>query len=194
MRGSWGELHNIYETRSVSLFEENPLPPWTRDPESNFSMIWDMTSAVMLLYVTVTVPLRVCFNVEIELWCGPRCRRSARPGRFADFAWLCAGRSFDFFVDLVVDLFFITDVAINCRTSYYDSNGFRENRPDRILKNYLKGWFFIDFLSVVQMDFIVMILDIDVSATVLVPREAESTQHVFLFFVNFCKSNIYFYY
>ena len=79
MRGSWGELHNIYETRSVSLFEENPLPPWTRDPESNFSMIWDMTSAVMLLYVTVTVPLRVCFNVEIELWCGPRCRRSAHP-------------------------------------------------------------------------------------------------------------------
>ena len=51
--------------------------------------------------------------------------------------------------------------------------------------HFTPGWFFIDFLSVVQMDFIVMILDIDVSATVLVPREAESTQHVFLFFVNF---------
>lgn len=76
------------------------------------------------------------------------------PGRFADFAWLCAGRSFDFFVDLVVDLFFITDVAINCRTSYYDANGFRENRPDRILKNYLKGWFFIDFFSCLPFGYV----------------------------------------
>lgn len=100
-----------YETRQESLYEENPLPPYVRDPESTFSAFWDLSSVVMLLYVTLTVPLRVCFGIDIELW------------------------TTTFWIELVVDMFFVCDVFLNFRTSFYDANGFRENRPARIARN-----------------------------------------------------------
>ena len=46
-----------------------------------------------------------------------------------------------------VKYFFICDVILNFRTSYYDANGFRENRPSRITQHYLRSWFLIDFVS-----------------------------------------------
>ena len=42
-----------------------------------------------------------------------------------------------------------------------------------IVFHFTPGWFWIDFLSIIQLDFLVMIFDIDVSATVLVPREGR---------------------
>lgn len=69
------------------------------------------------------MPLRVCFSVDVQLW------------------------SLSFWVEVVVDLFFICDVILNFRTSFYDANGFRENRPSRITKHYLRSWFLVDFVS-----------------------------------------------
>eukprot|EP01048_Picozoa_sp_COSAG05_P014567 COSAG05_NODE_1663_length_4312_cov_16.465243_7_plen_100_part_00 len=85
-----------------SRYDEEALPRWIRDPDSKFSALWDLTSVVLLLFVTATVPLRACFAIDVELW------------------------TLSFFVDLVIDVFFIVDVAINFRTSFYDHNGFRE--------------------------------------------------------------------
>lgn len=123
MKTSWGPLHQIYESRNVSLFEERPLPRLIWDPDSTFTSSWDMISVVLLLYVAAAVPLRISFNVEVEIW------------------------SFAFFVELVVDLFFVADVVLNFRTAFYDENGFRESRPKYIARHYLKSWFAIDMLS-----------------------------------------------
>jgi hypothetical protein len=141
MRGSWGDLHSIYQTRNESIYEDNPLPPWTRDPESTFSAIWDLTSVVMLVYVVLTVPLRVCFGIDIELW------------------------TVGFFIELLVDLFFVVDVVINFRTSFYDANGFRENRTDRIMSNYLRGWFAVDFFSCLPFGYVQYFVDGDQDAS-----------------------------
>jgi hypothetical protein len=67
MQNQWGNLWDIYETRHESVFEEAQLPPWTRDPDSGSSAVWDLSSVVLLLYVTVTVPLRACFGSEVEV-------------------------------------------------------------------------------------------------------------------------------
>ena len=130
MRGHWGDLHSIYETRAESMFEQQPLPPWIRDPESEFSRVWDITSAVLLLFVCFATPVRACFGVAIELW------------------------SFAFWLDLLIDTFFMIDVAINARTAFSDPNGFRENRPRKIFVAYLKGWFLIDMLSCLPVGYI----------------------------------------
>jgi hypothetical protein len=123
LKSSWGPLHNMYEARTQSLFDEQPLHPWTKDPDSSFSSTWDLLSVVMLLYVSAAVPLRVCFGVEVALW------------------------SSTFFVETVVDLFFVVDVALNFRTAYYDEHGLRESRPNYIAAKYMKGWFPIDVVS-----------------------------------------------
>ena len=123
MKSTWGPLHNIYEARDESLFDEQPLNRWTRDPNSTFTSVWDLSSVIMLLYVSAVVPLRVCFGVDIDLW------------------------SATFFIEAIVDLFFIVDVGLNFRTAYYDENGLRESRPEYIAKHYMQGWFPIDLVS-----------------------------------------------
>jgi hypothetical protein len=123
MKSTWGPLHTIYEARDESLFDEQPLARWIRDPDSSFSSVWDIISIFMLLYVSAAVPLRVCFGVDVELW------------------------STTFFVEVIVDSFFIADVGLNFRTAYYDENRLRESRPAYIAKNYLRGWFPIDLVS-----------------------------------------------
>ena len=123
LQSSWGQLHNIYEARAESKFAESPLHPWTLDPDSSFTSIWDLISIVLLLYVTVVVPLRVCFGIAVEIW------------------------SFKFFIEVLVDSFFVADLALNFRIAYYDENGVRESRPTYIARNYLCGWFAVDLTS-----------------------------------------------
>ena len=88
-----------------------------------------------------TVPLRVCFEIDIELW------------------------SPAFFVDLVVDLFFVADVFINCRTTYFDANGFRETRPKEIFKNYLRSWFAVDVFSCLPFGYVQYFMTEEVAAS-----------------------------
>ena len=130
MRGKWGNLHSIYETRSQSLFEQQPLPPCIRDPQSTSSAVWDCVSAFFLLYICFVTPVRACFGDEVELW------------------------GFPFLLDAFIDIFFIVDIILNCRTSFYDKNGFRENRPGRIFMAYAKDWFVIDVLSCLPVGYI----------------------------------------
>jgi CRP-like cAMP-binding protein/Ca2+-binding EF-hand superfamily protein len=137
MQSQWGNIFDIYEANAESVYEEVVLPPWTRDPDSNFSAGWDTVSVFFLLYVTVTVPLRACFGITLTLW------------------------SVGFLVDLVIDAFFIADVSLNLRTSYYDANGFREDRPKKMALNYIKGWFFIDLLSCLPVGYVQYVMDSD---------------------------------
>jgi hypothetical protein len=97
MQRQWGNLWDIYETRNESVYENDEVPAWVRDPDSATSSLWDMSSVVLLLYVTGTVPVRACFGVADELL------------------------SVAFWVDALVDLFFLLDIVVNFRTAYYDS-------------------------------------------------------------------------
>eukprot|EP01047_Picozoa_sp_COSAG01_P067185 COSAG01_NODE_9431_length_2448_cov_1.225202_3_plen_543_part_01 len=92
---------------------------------------------LFLLFVTVTVPLRACFDVDVPLW------------------------SVGFLIDLAVDIFFIVDVFLNFRTAFYDKHGFREIRPRKIAGNYLRGWFIIDFVSCLPVGYVQYFLQSD---------------------------------
>jgi hypothetical protein len=67
-----------------------------RHPNSKFSMVWDVLQIIFLLTVCYFVPVRTCFQLEVELWS-------------AEFWW-----------DVVVDFYFILDLIINFRTAIYD--------------------------------------------------------------------------
>jgi CRP-like cAMP-binding protein len=90
---------------------------------------WDLFVAAVILYSVVFVPYRICFN---------------RPAKGIWFA-----------LDIVFDLIFLVDVALNFATAYFDDHG--ELRWDTmdIMQNYLKGWFWIDTLSTLPIDHIV---------------------------------------
>ena len=62
----------------------------------------------LLLYVAVTVPLRAGFELEVPLW------------------------SVGFFVDMAIDVYFVTDICLNFRTAFYDEHGVCEDRGSYI--------------------------------------------------------------
>jgi Ca2+-binding EF-hand superfamily protein len=131
MAKNWGEISELYTSHAHSLHQDRVLRKCTRHPDSSFSAVWDLSSILFLVYVSVSVPLRACFEMEVSLG------------------------SFEFFIDNIVDMYFIVDVVLNFRTAYReDANGYLEDRPRNIAKNYLSGWFSVDVVSCIPVQYI----------------------------------------
>eukprot|EP01052_Picozoa_sp_SAG31_P003884 SAG31_NODE_154_length_22184_cov_25.917142_6_plen_624_part_00 len=135
MQRHWGALHSIYDSTETSRFSSEALPLCIRDPDSDFSAIWDLAQVVLLLYVAISVPLRASFGVEIEVWTS------------------------GFFLDLAVDLYFVADLVLNFRTAFHNGDGTREERPLKIAHRYIKGWFFIDLFSCLPISYVTYLLE-----------------------------------
>ena len=59
-------------------------------------------------------------------------------------------------VDYFTDMLFIVDIFINFLTAYESDDGEIVYHKKKIAKNYLKGWFWIDFISSFPVQFIFM--------------------------------------
>eukprot|EP01050_Picozoa_sp_SAG11_P002008 SAG11_NODE_97_length_16960_cov_22.407405_2_plen_786_part_00 len=103
-------------------------------PESTFRTGWDLTQVVLLMYVLITVPLRIGFDIA------------------SDFG------TWDFWVDLSVDVYFAVDILLNFRTAVYNNHGTLEIELGRIACLYLKSWFIIDILSCLPISYVTMIM------------------------------------
>ena len=96
-------------------------------PESSFRKKWDVAQILLLAYVAMSVPYRLGFDENVELW---------------SFPW--------FWVDLCVDIYFITDLFVSMRTAFYDSRGDMVVSKAEIHKQYMQRppyWFAIDLLA-----------------------------------------------
>ena len=72
---------------------------------------------VFICWVATVVPYRICFDVTIEL------------------------ASLPFWIDALIDVFFIIDVILNFRTAYYLPTGFLETDLRQIRKHYIGTWY-----------------------------------------------------
>jgi hypothetical protein len=151
MQRQWGPLHDIYDSQQASRFDVTPLPRYVRDPDSNFSAVWDLTQVFLLLYVAITVPLRAGFTIEMIT---------------GDFAYDIA--SFGFIFDMFVDLYFISDIVLNFMTAFYNKDGTREERYWPIAIHYMKGWFFIDLVSTLPVAYVPYFISEDAPAATVV--------------------------
>lgn len=93
------------------------------DPNGEFRKRWDMVQIVLLIYVAFSVPYRMGFNDPVLVWSG----------------W--------FWFDLVVDLYFVSDLVVSFRTAYYNSSGELVVDAQQIRQNYVKTWFVVDISS-----------------------------------------------
>ncbi len=138
----WGDLHELYPQNAESRHIEEFVPRFIRHPDSNFSVAWDVIQVFALMYVAVLVPLRLCFDYEPQ------------PPGFQNGLG-----QFEWWTDLVVDLYFMTDIFVQFRTAYRDSaTGVLEVGRGRISRRYLRGWFLIDFPSVLPFSYINLIV------------------------------------
>jgi hypothetical protein len=82
----------------------------------------------MLSYTTFVTPLRIAF-VEKE-----------------SLTW--------FIIDVAIDVLFFFDIIINFFSAYFDQNFKIVTDKKLIAKNYLTGWFLIDFISIFPISII----------------------------------------
>ncbi len=54
-------------------------------------------------------------------------------------------------IDSTVDLLFLCDIILNFFTSYYDDDYSLITDRNKISKRYFKGWFWIDFVSILPI-------------------------------------------
>lgn len=97
-------------------------------PENQLKLTWDMIGFFIIVYQAVLIPYQIGFDV------------------ISDGAFL----SFDYFIHA----FFITDIVLTFNTAYYQKGALVVRRK-LIAKNYLRLWFWIDFLSTFPYEIVI---------------------------------------
>ena len=100
----------------------------TIDPRGPFMKHWDVLMMVLILYVALITPFEIGFLED-------------------------AGGAL-VFINRLVDALFFIDMFVNFFLGYFDEHGQWEFDNKKIAFHYLKGWFIVDFLSVIPFDFI----------------------------------------
>ena len=99
--------------------------PFVMHPECNFRKYWDLFSMVLIVYSCVTIPYRLGFSVD------PTTTEEA--------------------FDRMVDGVFMIDCILTFKTACVPV-GVLVTDFASIAKNYMKGWFFLDFFSSFPFD------------------------------------------
>lgn len=97
-------------------------------PSTGVRTAWDLVLGVFVVFTVLVVPYRIAFS------------QTATGGMEI--------------LELVVDFFFLTDVIVNFFTGFHDPTGLYVCSKGRIAARYLKGWFALDIVSSVPVDFI----------------------------------------
>jgi len=91
-------------------------------PGSSIRLTWDLLIFLLLLYIAMSLPISLAFgDAALEI------------------------------VEEIVDLIFITDVAVNFRTGYINHDGGEVLDWRKVGCRYLKGWFLLDLCSSVPI-------------------------------------------
>jgi hypothetical protein len=119
------------ETEKRLLNAELKLQRGVIMPDTTMRFVWDVLQVTLLLYVAAVVPFRFGFNFPAQLWSS---------------AW---------WFELIVDVYFIADVVLNFYFAYEDEEELRVivDRK-RIRAKYLRGWFVVDFFSILPFSYV----------------------------------------
>lgn len=105
-----------------------PVPWGLVHPLSTFMRRWDMLTMWLLLYTAIWTPFEVAFVEEKRL-------------------------SPMYFVNMVINLAFFTDMILNFNLMYFDEKLLTMISDRKLIaKRYLRGFFIIDFISILPYD------------------------------------------
>ena len=97
-------------------------------PKHRFKLLWNLFIMILLFYTATVLPYRICFDL------------------LQDQDWT--------FIDLCIDIVFFCDILLNFNTALISLSGKLTYNRSEIAKKYIKGWFFIDLLSCIPLDYI----------------------------------------
>ena len=102
---------------------------------------WDLVQVILLLYLLIVVPMRISFGLDVEFGTGA------------------------FWFDAFVDIYFIGDIFMNFRTGFYDTRGVLVIDFGKIANNYFKGWFLLDLITCLPVNYVMMLIAMDTDSS-----------------------------
>ena len=120
------DILNLYSETPVSNSSGKCIIPLN----NRFKIIWDILVLVLVLVVSIIVPTRLAFATSEPI------------------TWVIfyAVTDLIFFIDIIITFF----TSISDRDKVYEITDKRE-----IAVTYLKGWFWIDFVSILPLDLLI---------------------------------------
>lgn len=111
---------------------------------------WDVLTLLLVVYTALWIPFVVAFAPRVP--------------------------SGTILLDIAVDLLFMSDIVLNMFTAFQDKRT-RALVTDRrlIARQYLLGWFVVDFVSAIPLDLILLAISPIDTATALSQGEADSS-------------------
>ncbi|GAA49434.1 potassium voltage-gated channel subfamily H member 8, partial [Clonorchis sinensis] len=105
-----------------------------------FRIVWDWILLLFTFYIAFMVPYNVTFG--------------RLDGRIDVRKQV---------VDLIVEVLMVVDVILNFNTTYVNKNGQLVYNRRQLAKHYLRGWFLLDGLAALPVDFLLFTLDWSIS-------------------------------
>ena len=114
-------------------------------PDGRFRSVWNICMAIFICYCGITIPLEIAFESDlIVAMCGQHSSHDCPSHQ----AWVWSS--------FAIDVWFMLDILVNCRTGYLRSGQF-VNDDLGALKHYLKGQFVFDLVGAFPVN---MLLDL----------------------------------
>ena len=101
-------------------------------PNDSFFITWDMWISFVLLVSCMITPVNFAFQDELET-----------------IMWYTV-------FNYAIDIFFFFELIINFNSAYTDDKKEIVDNRKQIAKRYLSGWFFIDLVSILPLDIILL--------------------------------------
>jgi len=126
-------------------------------PDSRFLSIWNVTLAVLIVYCGIAIPFEIAFEDDMFYdMCSVPAMMNERPTLItAGMRYGCTEYLVWFWVNVVVDLWFIADVFLNLRTGYVVEGLFVDDGVMAI-RHYLRGSFLFDFVGSFPLNLILL--------------------------------------
>ena len=131
------EKQFVYDSLSDEEYFEDIEDYYYIKPDSNFLHYFDMLLLILSIYAIVFSPIDFAFNInQIENYITK-----------------------SFFVEFIVDLFFLIDFFIGFFIAYYNFEEQLISQHRMIIKHYFKGWFWINLISGIPINSFFNVID-----------------------------------
>ncbi|KAG6622695.1 Voltage-gated Ion Channel (VIC) Superfamily [Phytophthora cinnamomi] len=117
-------------TKKKQKINESAVPTYIISPNSKFRVRWDLLSVTLICYNSVSIPFQLSFGASV-----------------AETIMAIE------YIQRAIDLFFMTDVAVNF-ISAYEEHGQIEVKLSKIANKYVRSWFLLDFISAFPLYYI----------------------------------------
>ena len=120
-RSSKMNASDIFGELILEEDKKKEIPPYMINPNGVLKSTWNILILILVVFQSVVVPVRIAFEDKIVI------------------AWKIT--------DYVIDGLFVIDILVNFMSAMEDDNGDYIVNRKLIAKDYLTGWFIIDFVS-----------------------------------------------